>query len=91
MKHNFTYHGFIPSSRAIRPLYWKYIQYTDNAAPFEEVYGLRNDPHEVTNLAIGVAHKARLERLHSCCETWNKSFTAGDRWREPLHGGDLES
>jgi arylsulfatase A-like enzyme len=91
VEHNFPDHGFIPSSRAIRSLHWKYIQYTDNAAPFEEVYDLRNDPHEVSNLALETAHKARLEKLRSCCDTWNKSFTAGDRWREPLHGGDLES
>jgi arylsulfatase A-like enzyme len=90
VEHNFPDHGFIPSSRAVRSLHWKYIQYTDNAAPFEEVYDLRNDPHEVKNLALDLAHNAILNKLRISCEIWSKSFSAEGAWREPLHAGDLE-
>jgi arylsulfatase A-like enzyme len=91
VEHKFPNQGLIPSSRAVRSMHWKYIQYTDNAAPFEEVYDLRNDPHEVRNLALEPTRKATLQKLRAACETWNKSFAAGGAWSDPLHAGDLES
>jgi arylsulfatase A-like enzyme len=90
VEHSFSNKGLIPSSRAIRSLQWKYIQYTDNAAPFEEVYDLRDDPHEVRNLVLEPGRKPTLDRLRAACDTWSKSFAVGNAWHEPLHAGDLE-
>ncbi|WP_170834996.1 sulfatase family protein [Terriglobus roseus] len=91
VEHKFPDAGLIPSSRAVRSLHWKYIQYTDNAAPFEEIYDLRNDPHEVKNLAVDASHQGMLAKLRAQCDTWSKSFAAGDAWREPLGAADLEA
>jgi hypothetical protein len=40
-EHKFPDGGWIPSSEGIRSHRWKYIRYTDNAAPFGELYDLR--------------------------------------------------
>ncbi len=50
-EHHFANNGWIPSSEGIRTKRWKYLRYTDNAAPFEELYDLEKDPFEQENLA----------------------------------------
>lgn len=42
----------IPSWQAVRTERWKYIEYPGNPA-WTELYDLKNDPHELTNLATG--------------------------------------
>jgi len=52
--------------RAIRTERWKYIRYTDRAGE-NELYDLRNDPYEMTNLAHGASlaeWDRRLDQVH---------------------------
>jgi len=52
---------------AVRTDRWKYIQTFDRADParlaFEELYDLKNDPNEMTNLAGRAEHNARRTEL----------------------------
>ena len=40
--------------------------------PAEELYDLRNDPHEVKNLATSEAHQSELKRLRQALDQWQK-------------------
>jgi arylsulfatase A-like enzyme len=85
IEHHFPYGGFIPSSEAIRTGRWKYIRYTDNAAPFEEMYDLAHDPHETGNLAQDTRHAPTLDTLRSYCATWKQSFAIPRQsWSDPV-------
>lgn len=88
VEHRFPDYGFIPSSDAVRTREWKYIRYTDNAAPFEELYDLRHDPFEMNNLVGKVEHAKQHEMLKAFCTKWKeKLVSAGGPWRDPtLHG-----
>ena len=48
----------IPRSEGLVSLNDKYLHYYDEPSPNEELYDLRNDPHETTNLADDVAYRA---------------------------------
>ncbi len=90
IEHHFPYRGWIPSSEGIRTEQWKYLCYTDSAAPFEELYDLRSDPFETRNLA-GDAQYARVQKVLSTYrEIWRSSLhgaTAG--WVEPINNERL--
>lgn len=91
IEHHFPYKGFIPSSEAIRTKRWKYMRYTDVAAPFEELYDLHSDPHEQHNLASGPEWSHQLSALRSYCTRWKASLTqAGDGWQEPVTSTEVE-
>lgn len=63
----------IPSSEGVRTAKWKYFRYRLIQAP-EELYDLKNDPLETTNLAGNVKYKNILrqlrERLHILSEKY---------------------
>jgi len=42
--------------------------------PLEELYDLKNDPHELKNLANSSSYHDHLERLRSACATWVKEI-----------------
>ena len=91
-EHRFPNGGWIPSSEGIRTHRWKYIRYTDNAAPFEEMYDLQTDPTEVTNLIGKPAYRARQEVLTRYCATWRKALDAWKPetpWSDPVTESDL--
>jgi len=81
---------WIPSSEGIRTRRWKYIRYTDDAAPYEELYDLEADRHETRNLA-GQAHYATQQQaLIACWQKWRESFKTNEgSWIEPIKGEDL--
>lgn len=85
IEHHFPYNGFIPSSEAIRTPRWKYIRYTDVAAPYEELYDLQADPHEQHNLASSEAPSQQLSTLRAYTTRWKESLVhAGADWQEPI-------
>jgi arylsulfatase A-like enzyme len=65
----------IPSSEAIRTEEWKYIRYRTIQAP-EELYNLKNDPLEKTNLACNPQYRKVLDKLRKECTVQAKKYTA---------------
>ncbi len=89
-EHHFPNNGWIPSSEGIRTKRWKYIQYTDNAAPFEELYNLETDPNELQNLAGKSTWTKQHAALRKYCQRWNVSLRSGEGWKEPIGPVDLK-
>ena len=84
-EHNFR-HDWIPQTEGIRTERWKYTRYIDTAPVFEELYDLRNDPEEETNLAGQAAHAGQLEAMRARWQTWRASLQAWSPdkpWKEP--------
>lgn len=59
-------HDRIPRTEGLRTRDWKYIRYLDHP-DYEELYDLRSDPREESNLAQSAAHAQRLEELRRRC------------------------
>jgi arylsulfatase A-like enzyme len=90
-EHHLPYGGWIPSSDGIRTERWKYIRYTDTAAPFEELYDLANDQHEIHNLAGQEGFRQQQHALAEFMETWRDSLQQKtNRWTEPVGEAELK-
>lgn len=89
-EHHFPYNGWIPSSEGIRTERWKYIRYTDVAAPFEELYNLSNDRAETQNLAGRPDYKMQQNALQIYSRKWRETLRQGGRqWIPPVREEDL--
>jgi arylsulfatase A-like enzyme len=88
-EHHFPNNGWIPSSEGVRTNRWKYLRYTDNAAPFEELYDLEKDPTEVDNLAGKAGWGKQQAVLHQYWQRWRASLSNGASWKEPVTASDL--
>jgi arylsulfatase A-like enzyme len=91
-EHRFPDGGWIPSSEGIRTQRWKYIRYTDNAAPFEELYDLRADPNETINLAANARFQKQREALTRYTNSWRQALRAWkpeQAWADPVSEQDL--
>lgn len=91
-EHRFPDGGWIPSSEGIRTERWKYIRYTDNAAPFEELYDLRTDPNETANLIPNRAFQKQREALTRYTNTWRQAlgaWTPAREWQDPVSDRDI--
>jgi arylsulfatase A-like enzyme len=55
--------GAIPRTEGVRTAEWKYVTYIDEKEPFEELYDLKNDPLEETNLATELKHAAKFKEM----------------------------
>lgn len=53
----------IPRSEGLRSERWKYVHYFDEKPPYEQLFDLREDPHEINNLAGDPGHAETLEVL----------------------------
>lgn len=85
VEHHFPYRGWIPSSEGIRTRRWKYLRYTDNAAPYKELYDLKTDRFETNNLIGKPAFSRQQNALANYWLTWQKSLHRNSgRWTEPV-------
>ena len=90
LEHRFPYNGWIPSSEGIRTKRWKYIQYTDYAAPYQELYDLEQDPFETNNLAGQAKYARQQQALAAFRNTWRDSLRGhSSPWRQPVSETDL--
>lgn len=89
-EHRFPANGWIPSSEGIRTERWKYIHYTDTAAPFEELYDLQQDVKETKNLADSPVHGHQKKVLTNFADRWRASLAGhGGSWKEPIAESEL--
>ena len=90
-EHHFPYNGWIPSSEGIRTDRWKYIRYTDSAAPFEEMYDLSQNRIETINLAGNSKYSREQKALTAYWQKWQLSLRVkGGTWTPPVSGEDLK-
>lgn len=76
----------IPRTEGVRTERWKYNVYLDGQPGYEELYDLRADPEEETNLAGSRDHRNQLEALRERRLAWKRSLAnwRPDRpWRDP--------
>ncbi|RCS41213.1 DUF4976 domain-containing protein [Bremerella cremea] len=58
-------HATIPQSEGVRTQDWKYIVYEKTEPKLEQLFDLKNDPNETTNLAEDPQHANKLKELRS--------------------------
>ncbi len=76
----------IPKSEGIRTDRWSYIRWIDRDPVYEELFDLRNDPHNIHNLAGSKQHERQLNALRERWEAWGASlgtWAANRRWEDP--------
>ncbi|MFP6872334.1 MAG: sulfatase [Verrucomicrobiales bacterium] len=56
-----TNNNNIPRSEGLRSERWKYVHYFDEQPPYEQLFDLKQDPHEINNLAGNPRHGETLE------------------------------
>ncbi|MGC9199215.1 MAG: sulfatase family protein [Acidobacteriaceae bacterium] len=89
IEHHFPYRGWIPSSEGMRTKRWKYICYTDNAAPYEELYDLKQDPFETANLIGNPVYERQRQMLSEYRVKWRDSLrSTSGHWTPPVGGED---
>ncbi|MGH2507844.1 MAG: sulfatase family protein [Ktedonobacteraceae bacterium] len=93
-EHHFVDRGWIPSSEGIRTRNWKYIRYTDVAAPYQELYNEKTDRHEVNNLVKNSEYAKQREVLSHYRDVWKHSletWKAKTPWVDPIGKNNLTS
>jgi arylsulfatase A-like enzyme len=78
--------GPIAASEGIRTQDWKYIRYIDNDPVYEQLFDLKNDPREETNLAGSPAHSDRLISMRTRWKLWKNqldTFSITQPWSDP--------
>ncbi|GAB4139659.1 MAG: sulfatase [Planctomycetaceae bacterium] len=61
-------HRSIPQTEGVRTKRWKYTRYISVEPVYEELFDLKTDPHEETNLAGDAKHAAKLAELRKRCD-----------------------
>ncbi len=64
----------IPRSEGVVSLRYKYLRYIDQKPVYEELYDLKNDPHETKNLAKVKDHREILQSLRKRCDEYRTSL-----------------
>jgi arylsulfatase A-like enzyme len=83
-EHHFTKGVVIPRCEGVRTGDWKYTRYLDSQPMYEELFDLRKDANEASNLAR--ADQARVERMRARWQNWTAAlagWTRGTRWQDP--------
>jgi arylsulfatase A-like enzyme len=83
-EHYFRSGGWIPATEGVRARDWKYTKYIDEPGDAEELFDLRKDPGELTNLAR--AGGGLLQRGRARREAWMSAlqrWTPDAAWKDP--------
>ena len=64
----------IPKSEGVRTERFKFIRYTDQQSPLEQLFDLVADPHEEHDLVSDPTHSATLEKLRSRCDEYRETL-----------------
>lgn len=64
-EHLFDKHELIPKSEGVVTERYKYLIYFEQRPVYEELYDIKNDPHEKNNLAKDKEHREILESLRA--------------------------
>ena len=64
----------IVKTEGVRTERWKYILYPDVEPAYEQLFDLRQDPGEESNLATLAAHAGMLSRLRARCAAYRQSL-----------------
>lgn len=64
----------IPRSEGVRTKQWKYVRYTDQQPPYEQLFDLRVDPCEERNLADEAGHGETLAGLRRQCDEFRETL-----------------
>lgn len=64
-EHHYHHAGRIPRTEGVRTADWKYITYFDVEPAHEELYDLKGDPHEETNLANAPGQRDKLNEMRA--------------------------
>lgn len=72
-RHDFLYehlfkHPAIPRSEGVVDERFKYLRYIDQKPVYEELYDLKNDPHEENNLAAEKEYAPVLQKMRKRCD-----------------------
>ncbi len=63
----------IAVTEGIRTERWKYIRYPETQPVYEQLFDLKNDPLELTNLVADAKHSERLNRLRKRCDAGHQT------------------
>jgi arylsulfatase A-like enzyme len=83
-EHWFRSGGWIPATEGVRTPEWKYTRYIDEPGDAEELFHLKSDPGETSNLAR--KDPARLAHYRARRNAWLaalKAWTPDGAWRDP--------
>jgi arylsulfatase A-like enzyme len=61
-------HKKIPKSEGVRSKNWKYIRYFEQDPIYEELYDLKNDPHERDNFSEDPNYLEKLNSMRERCD-----------------------
>ncbi len=64
----------IPRTEGVRTGQWKYVRYTDDDPPCEQLFDLQGDPLEENNLVKSAQHRERLEELRIQCDQYRETL-----------------
>ena len=76
----------IPKSEGIRRTEWKYFVFPEGEPAYEELYDLRADPHEESNLAESRDHSEMLSVMRWRRTVWAhhlEGWSAESTWQDP--------
>ena len=73
-EHFYEHHGRIRPSEGVRTTEWKYIRYPKQEPPFEQLFHLSKDPHELRNLSQNADYTATLARLRNRCNAYRQQL-----------------
>ncbi|MEX2594166.1 MAG: sulfatase/phosphatase domain-containing protein [Anditalea sp.] len=64
-EHHYSHKGKIPQTEGVIEDQYKYLRYLDPEPDYEVLYDVKEDPHEVENLADNPAYQTILEELRN--------------------------